>query len=164
MEDDRPPRLAWDTVLDIDALAKAEGIGLVLEGRDRRLEPEERYCLVRLSDGGKDAVTLREFDVQTKSFVDLGGSVRPQSEAECVRLIDQNTLLVAAADWGPGTTTKSGYAFVILKTLKRGQLLDPPRSEVYRSRADRMEIQVRVCAIPLAIATPDWSIVRGQLL
>ncbi len=138
----------WDTLLDIDALAKAEGKDWYFKGA-RCLEPEERYCLVNLSDGGKDAVTIREFDVQTKSFVD-GGFVLPESKQNASWL-NKDTLLVSR-DWGPGTTTKSGYAFVI-KTVKRGQPLDQAR-EVYRSSPND------ISASPLVLRDAG-GVVRG---
>ena len=59
---------AWETVLDVDALAKAENANWVYKGAGC-LPPEETHCLVNLSDGGKDAVEIREFDNTTKSFV-----------------------------------------------------------------------------------------------
>jgi prolyl oligopeptidase len=129
----------WETLLDIDALAKAEGKDWYWKGANC-LESEERLCLVRLSDGGKDAVTVREFDTATKSFVD-GGFVLPESKQNAAWL-NQDTLLVDR-DWGPGTLTKSGYAFVI-KVLRRGQKLDEA-VEVFRSKPDE------ISASPLAI-------------
>ncbi len=45
----------WQTVLDIDALAKREKANWIFKGADC-LAPEETRCLVSLSDGGKDAV------------------------------------------------------------------------------------------------------------
>ncbi|RZJ80343.1 MAG: S9 family peptidase, partial [Brevundimonas sp.] len=59
----------WETLLDIDALSRAEGKDWVFKGADC-LAPDETRCLVNLSDGGKDAVVVREFDTTTKSFVD----------------------------------------------------------------------------------------------
>ncbi|HEY5289944.1 MAG TPA: S9 family peptidase, partial [Caulobacteraceae bacterium] len=50
----------WTTVLDIDALGKTEGKSWVFKGLDC-LQPQERLCLVSLSDGGEDAVEIREF-------------------------------------------------------------------------------------------------------
>ncbi|MDP1108944.1 S9 family peptidase, partial [Klebsiella pneumoniae] len=61
----------WETLLDIDALAKAEGKDWVFKGANC-LAPDETRCLINLSDGGKDAVTVREFDLTTKRFVDGG--------------------------------------------------------------------------------------------
>ena len=48
----------------------------------------------RLSDGGEDADTIREFDLQTKSFV-AGGFVLPRSKQN-VDWLDDDTLIVAA--------------------------------------------------------------------
>ena len=44
----------WETVLDVDALARAEGKSWVYQGMNC-LPPEERRCLVFLSDCGRDA-------------------------------------------------------------------------------------------------------------
>ncbi|HEY3813263.1 MAG TPA: prolyl oligopeptidase family serine peptidase [Caulobacteraceae bacterium] len=132
----------WETILDIDALAKAEGKDWYWKGANC-LEPEERYCLVRLSDGGKDAVTIREFDVQTKSFVPGGFNLPEGKQSEA--WLDKDTLLVAR-DWGPGTLTESGYPFV-LKQLKRGQPLDQAR-EIYRSGPKEIQVNARVFRDP----------------
>lgn len=108
----------WTTVLDIDALAKAEGANWVYEGVNC-LWPEDRYCLVSLSDGGEDAITVREFDLKTAAFV-KGGFDLPKSKQN-VTWEDKDTILVDR-DWGPGTMTASGYAFVV-KRAKRGEPL-----------------------------------------
>jgi prolyl oligopeptidase len=117
---------AWETVLDLDALAKADGKTWVWKGAVC-LNPAERLCILNLSDGGEDAVELREFDLKTKAFVP-GGFHLPRGKQDAAWL-DSTTLLVSR-DWGPGTMTQSGYAFVV-KTLIRGQALDQAR-EVFR--------------------------------
>jgi prolyl oligopeptidase len=109
----------WETVLDIDALAEAESANWVYKG-STCLAPEERYCLISLSNGGKDAVTLREFDSVTRSFVE-GGIYLPESKGGA-SWINKDTLLVAR-DFGPGTLTNSGYPMVI-KRMRRGENLD----------------------------------------
>lgn len=109
----------WATILDVDALAAAEGQNWVYKGATC-LPPEERYCLISLSNGGKDAVTLREFDSVTKTFVE-GGIVLAESKGGAA-WIDKDTLLVSR-DFGPGTLTNSGYPMVV-KRMKRGQGLD----------------------------------------
>ena len=119
----------WTTTLDLDALGKAEGKQWVWKGATC-LQPEERLCLVALSEGGEDAVTYREFDLSTGEFV-KGGFLLPTSKQNAT-WVDKNTLLVAR-DWGAGTTTQSGYAFV-LKQVKRGQALSAA-TEVYRGDA-----------------------------
>lgn len=108
----------WTTVLDLDALSKAEGRKWVWHGTDL-LEPEERLALVNLSDGGEDAVSLREFDLVSGRFV-RGGFDIPTSKQNAAWL-DRDTLLLAR-DWGNGSMTASGYPFVV-KTLRRGQPL-----------------------------------------
>jgi prolyl oligopeptidase len=109
----------WETVLDIDALAEAESANWVYKG-STCLAPEERYCLISLSNGGKDAVTLREFDSVTRSFVE-GGIYLPESKGGA-SWINKDTLLVAR-DFGPGTLTNSGYPMVV-KRMRRGENLD----------------------------------------
>jgi len=109
----------WETVLDLDALSAAEGKNWVWKGASC-LPPEETRCLINLSDGGKDAVTVREFDRATKTFVE-GGFVLPESKGGA-SWVDQDTLLVSR-DFGPGSMTSSGYPMIV-KVLKRGQTLD----------------------------------------
>ncbi|WP_417233129.1 prolyl oligopeptidase family serine peptidase [Brevundimonas sp.] len=116
----------WEVLLDIGALSAAEGRDWVFKGANC-LAPDETRCLVNLSDGGKDAVVVREFDLTTKRFVD-GGFTLPEGKHR-VSWLDPNTLLVAT-DFGPGTLTESGYPFII-KTLTRGQSL-AQATEVYR--------------------------------
>lgn len=120
------PTPHWTTVIDVDALSKAEGKHWVWEGADC-LRPGERFCLVGLSDGGEDAVTVREFDLETSKFVD-GGFVLPRSKQDYTW--EDADHLIVGRDWGPGTMTESGYAYV-LKRVTRGQPLDKA-VEVFR--------------------------------
>ena len=53
---------AWETVIDLDALGKAEDENWVWHGADC-LKPDYRLCLVSLSRGGADADVVREFDL-----------------------------------------------------------------------------------------------------
>ena len=120
---------AWETVLDLDALSKAEGKTWVWKGANC-LKPDERLCLVTLSDGGEDAVEAREFDLPGNRFVDAGFRL-PRGKQD-IDWVDKDTLIVGR-EWGPGTLTESGYPFVI-KTLGRGQALDAAH-EVFRGNA-----------------------------
>ena len=133
----QPP---WETLIDLDALAKAEGKDWIWKGAEC-LPPAERLCLVRLSDGGKDAVEYREFDTQTKSFVADGFRI-PQGKSS-VGWIDADTLLVST-DWsGTGADlTRSNYPYVI-KIVKRGQPLSAAR-EVFRGRPSDVRADGRV--------------------
>ncbi|WP_428151154.1 prolyl oligopeptidase family serine peptidase [Brevundimonas sp.] len=109
----------WETILDIDALSTAEGKNWVYKGSSC-LPPEERLCLISLSDGGKDAVVVREFDSVSRTFVE-GGFELPESKGGA-SWIDADTLLISR-DFGPGTLTSSGYPMIV-KRLKRGQSID----------------------------------------
>ena len=109
----------WETILDFDALAAAEGANWVYKGATC-LAPEGRYCLISLSDGGKDAVTIREFDKVTKQFVE-GGINLPESKSGA-SWIDKDTLLISYA-FDESSLTTSGYARTV-RILKRGQTLD----------------------------------------
>ena len=82
----------WQTVLDYDALAKQDDERWVEKGRDC-LYPGDELCLVALSAGGEDAVTLREFNLKTGKFVE-GGFVLPRSK-QSVAWLDKDTLLVS---------------------------------------------------------------------
>jgi prolyl oligopeptidase len=106
---------AWETVLDIDALAKAEDVPWAYRGMDC-LAPEQRHCLVNLSRGGSDAAEVREFDLTEARFVE-GGFFLPEAKS-ALGWVDENTLLVAT-DWGEGSLTTSGYAR-IAKLWRRG--------------------------------------------
>lgn len=122
----RSANTRWETLLDIDALSRAEGRDWVWKGADC-LAPDETRCLISLSDGGKDAVVVREFDTTTRRFVD-GGFSLPEGKHR-LEWLDRDTLLVAT-DFGAGTLTESGYPFIV-KSLKRGQTL-AQATEVYR--------------------------------
>jgi prolyl oligopeptidase len=105
----------WEVVLDIDALAKAENENWVYKGSSCRAPAYDR-CLVQLSRGGADAVAIREFDLQTKSFVKDGFQL-PEAKTT-VTWRDKDHLFVAT-DFGANTMTDSGYARIV-KEWKRG--------------------------------------------
>lgn len=119
----------WETILDVDALAAKEGKNWVFKGAEC-LEPEWRLCMIELSDGGKDAVVWREFDIERKAFYEAGFALAEAKSG--VTWKDQDTLLVAT-DLGPGSLTESGYPFV-LKSWSRGQTLSQA-PEILRGQA-----------------------------
>ena len=120
---------SWTTILDLDALAAAEKANWFWSGADCE-ERAERRCMIGLSDGGEDAVTLREFDLRSARFVD-GGFSLPRGKQDAAWQ-DADTLLVAR-EWSPGELTRSGYPFVV-KRIKRGQPLSAA-VEVFRGTA-----------------------------
>ncbi len=124
----------WQTVLDIDALSAAENANWVYQGMSC-LPPEQRRCMVILSNGGRDANIAREFDLQTGQFVQ-GGFSLPEGK-QSFAWVDENTLLVAR-EWGPGTLTQSGYPFVV-RRVRRGQPLEQAE-EVFRGSASDVQV------------------------
>jgi prolyl oligopeptidase len=116
----------WETLLDVDALARSEGRNWVYKGVD--CEPDNGpRCLISLSDGGQDAKVVREFDQRTCSFVAEGFSL-PEAKSD-VSWKDPDTLLVAT-NFGDGSLTESGYPYIV-KEWRRGQPLAQAR-EIYR--------------------------------
>lgn len=126
----------WEVVLDVDKLAKTESANWVWKGADCAA-PAYKRCLVQLSDGGKDAVEVREFDLTTKRFVD-GGFRFPEGK-QSVEWLDPDTVIFTrAAD----AATESGYGYVV-KTLKRGQPLDQA-AEVFRGQPSDVSVSPHV--------------------
>ncbi|HEX5686269.1 MAG TPA: prolyl oligopeptidase family serine peptidase [Ideonella sp.] len=114
----RKPQPAWDVVLDLDALAKAENESWVWAGANC-LGGGSTRCLISLSRGGADASVVREFDLATRRFVE-GGFALPEAKSS-LEWLDENTTFVGT-DFGPGSLTDSGYPRVI-KRWKRGEPL-----------------------------------------
>ena len=111
---------AWDVILDLDLLAKTEKKNWVYKGVSC-LPPAYERCMLRLSDGGTDASTYREFDIPSKSFVE-NGFVVPEAKSS-VDWLDDNTLLVGT-DWGADTLTDSGYPRIVKKWQRGTSLKD----------------------------------------
>ena len=105
----------WDIVLDLDALADAEGEDWVWKGATC-LRPEYRLCLLNLSRGGADATVVREFDTTAGEFVESGFSL-PEAKSR-LSWVDEDTLF-AGTDFGEGSLTDSGYPRTV-RLWKRG--------------------------------------------
>jgi prolyl oligopeptidase len=118
LEEYRKPNPAWETVLDVDALGKAEHQSWVFHGA-QFLKPKHDRCLISLSPGGSDASAVREFDLGTKTFV-KGGFELPVAKSQ-VSWVDRDTIFVGT-DFGAGSMTTSGYPRVA-KLWKRGTTL-----------------------------------------
>ena len=114
----RKPQPAWETVLDLDALGSAEMENWVWKDADC-LGPRYQRCILSLSRGGADATVKREFDLNSKRFIDAkdGGFTLPEAKSQ-LDWIDRDTVYVAT-DFGPGSMTDSGYARIV-KRWKRG--------------------------------------------
>ena len=95
----------WDIIIDVDALAEAEDENWVWAGSGCRY-PDYDRCLVGLSIGGADAAVRREFDLQTRQFVE-DGFILPESKSG-IAWRDRDSVF-----YGPAFTqddmTDSGY-------------------------------------------------------
>ncbi len=111
-------KMNWETLLDIDALSKKDNIKWVYKGASG-LYPSYNRFLVELSNGGGDAVFIKEFDADKKQFVENGFQIDEAKGGAAY--IDENTLIVST-DFGEGTMTTSGYPNQV-KIWKRGTLL-----------------------------------------
>ncbi|WP_346960410.1 prolyl oligopeptidase family serine peptidase [uncultured Arthrobacter sp.] len=116
---------AWEILLDVDALAAAEGEEWVFHGasflRPAAGQPH-RLALLALSPDGGDANRYREFDVETRCFVDPaeGGFDLPTAKGN-VSWLDADTLLVATTAEGlPKTSSSYARTGVV---LRRGESL-----------------------------------------
>ncbi|MHA3794351.1 prolyl oligopeptidase family serine peptidase [Sphingomonas sp. YL-JM2C] len=128
----------WEPVLDLDALAAAEGKSWAWRGATCNPDRPDR-CLLVLSDGGGDAWEIREFDVGKRAFVEDGIRLPATKGAPThlevtdlpVAWIDGDSV-IATRIWAPDTATAAGYGFVV-KKLRRGQPIGQAE-EVYRGR------------------------------
>lgn len=121
----------WETVLDLDALGKAEGENWVWKG-STWLVPDRDRCLLSLSRGGADASVVREFDIKSKSFVE-DGFVLPESKTQ-MAWKDRDTLFVGT-DFGEGSMTESGYPRIV-KLWQRGTKISEARTVAEGKAAD----------------------------
>jgi len=138
LDEYRKPRPQWETVIDLDALNRAENIAdgkkWVWHGADC-FKPEYKRCLVALSPGGSDADVTREFDLTTKQWVE-GGFFRKEAKGG-LGWIDQDTVY-AFTDFGPGSMSSSGYPRIV-KEWKRGTPIESA-AVVYEGEPDDMYI------------------------
>ena len=119
LESYRSSNPEWDVLLDLDALAEAEGENWVWKG-SQGLHPGYERFLINLSRGGADAVVVREWDTASRQFV-ADGFVLPEAKTD-VDWIDRDSLFVGT-DFGPGSLTESGYPRVV-KRWRRGTRLE----------------------------------------
>lgn len=105
----------WEILLDLDELAKAENENWIWAGSEC-LKPDYDRCLISLSRGGADATVVREFDLQSKTFL-ADGFTLPEAKTGSTYL-DRDTLLVGTdfgTEFGSGSMTESGYPRIIRK-------------------------------------------------
>jgi prolyl oligopeptidase len=113
----------WQTLIDFDALGEAEGMPWVCAGIDI-LYPDGDRVLIQLSDGGADAVTAREFDIERRVFVDDGFVIEKEGK-HTISWIDRDTVYVGW-DNGRRTLTRSGYPREVRRWTRGTRLADAP--------------------------------------
>ena len=120
LEDYKNGNPIWETLLDIDKLSETDDIKWVYKGSSG-LYPDYNSFLIKLSNGGGDAVVTKEFDVNKKQFIENGFSIDESKGS--ARYLDENTLIVAT-DFGEGTMTNSGYPMQVKLWTRGTQLKD----------------------------------------
>ncbi|MFL6729467.1 MAG: prolyl oligopeptidase family serine peptidase [Sphingomicrobium sp.] len=105
----------WRTLIDIDAMSAADKKNWVFKGADC-LSPAYVDCMVSLSNGGGDAVEVREFDLDKAAFIP-GGFFLPTAKSN-ISWAGPDALFIGT-DFGPGSLTDSGYPRIV-KLWKRG--------------------------------------------
>ena len=128
----------WRTLIDVDALGKAEGKSWVWKGGTCR-SPSYDRCMIALSNGGGDAVVEREFDIPSGKFV-TDGFVVPIFKTR-LSWAGPDSLYVAT-DFGAGSLTKSGYPRTA-KLWRRGTPLTTA-TEIASATQDVVGINVSV--------------------
>ncbi len=119
MERYRKDEPEWEVLLDVDALAAAEGEKWVWAGARVR-HPAYDRALVCMSRDGGDAVVVREFDLATRAFVEGGFQV---GEAKTrIGWVDADTVFIGT-DFGPGSLTDAGYPRTV-RRWRRGTPLE----------------------------------------
>ena len=134
LDEYRKAEPAWETVIDLDALALDEKTNWVWHGASA-LKPDYERCLVSLSRGGADADVKREFDLKTKSFVEGGFTLAEAKSRVAWRNKDS---LFVATNYGEGSLTKSGYPRIV-KEWARNTPIDQA-TMVYEGKPDDMSV------------------------
>src|SRR5439155_5125593 len=152
LADFRNAEPAWEMLLDIDRLATEEDEDWLLSWT-QPLPGRSSRVITALSRGGSDAVTLREFDLDTKAFV-TDGFTLPEAKSG-VEWIDADTLLLSSA-LGERMATNSGYARTV-RLWRRGVPVE--RAPVlFEVPTDRM---AAYCSVDDTAPTPRmWFIDR----
>ncbi|KTS09402.1 peptidase S9 [Methylobacterium radiotolerans] len=112
----------WEILLDLDSLAASESEDWVWDNAII-LRGDLDRALVSFSRGGKDAIVVREFALDTRTFV-ADGFVLPEGKGGATWL-DRDTVLLSSA-LGPGMATRSGYARTVRLWPRGTDPLDAP--------------------------------------
>ncbi|ANW05887.1 peptidase S9 [Bradyrhizobium icense] len=152
LEEFRMPKPSWEVLLDIDQLAISEGQDWLLKAT-ASLPGDHRRMILSLSRGGSDAVTLREFDTDAKTFVS-DGFVLPEAKGG-VEWLDPDTLVLSSSH-GQGMATTSGYARTV-RLWRRGTQADQA-PVIFEIAADHVGAG---CDVDHTVAPPRMWFVDG---
>jgi len=129
----------WVTVLDVDALGRSEGASWVWKGLTSLPKRRDAVCeeigrdlptrgLVKLSDGGADAVVLREFDFVTGRLLDNDDrfAFHVHLEAKTRASYKSRDVLLIGTEVGENAMTDSGYPRTVREWTRGTKLEDAP--------------------------------------
>jgi prolyl oligopeptidase len=143
----------WRTLIDIDAMSAADKKNWVFKGATC-LSPVYVDCMVSLSNGGGDAVEVREFDLDKGAFIP-GGFFLPTAKSN-VSWATPDALFVGT-DFGAGTLTDSGYPRVV-KVWKRGTALT---AATKLSEGEKSDVSVQ--AYSLVDGARTWPVLNRSV-
>lgn len=130
----------WQTLIDFDALGAKEGMPWVCAGIDI-LYPDGDRALIQLSDGGSDAVIVREFDIVKREFVDDGFGIAKEGK-HIISWIDRDTVYLgwdAGGKSGKKMLTRSGYPREVRRWTRGTALADA--SVVFSGEFDDISVE-----------------------
>jgi len=108
----------WEVAFDLAKFSKKKNRKFIFKSA-QCLEPEERYCLLRIADSSGDLLTVFEFDTKTKKILPNSFPI-PQGKVR-FSWVDRDHVAVAAI-FSDGAKTHAGYGNQ-LRILKRGMSL-----------------------------------------
>ncbi len=121
----------WDVIIDVDRLADEEDENWVWAGASCRY-PDYDRCLVGLSIGGADAAVRREFDLETRTFIE-DGFVLPESKSR-MTWRDRDSVFLGPA-FSDEEMTDSGYPRTV-RIWERGTPVEEAKLVYEGERAD----------------------------
>jgi prolyl oligopeptidase len=129
----------WETLIDLDELARAEETNWVWAGAQCRY-PDYDRALLRLSIGGADAAVYREFDLGRRTLVDDGFRL-PESKSR-MAWRDRDSVFLGPA-LSDDQVTDSGYPRQVL-IWRRGTPIDDATLVFDGERSDVSVAAVRI--------------------
>lgn len=128
---------SWEVLFDVDALAAADN-------RPWRFYTatflDDRCMVYLIENNSPTRAVIREFDLESRTFVDNGFALSDFTLGENVEWKDRNTLIVAT-DFGPGSVSEFG-APIQVKAWERGRPLSEAK-ELFHGNANTAVVYLR---------------------